>query len=84
MVPRTSKSLEYNARDSFPHSPVVEAWRVDSCSAAAPPAPRPVWLQAADRWTDISSSLLERLTNNGAAAWPGGCSGVVVNRTTAP
>lgn len=37
---------------------------------------------AADRWTDISSPLLARLTNNGAkAAWPGGCSGVVVNRT---
>ena len=38
--------------------------------------------QAAERWTDISSLLLERLTNNGAKpAWPGGCSGVVVNRT---
>ena len=37
---------------------------------------------AADRWTDISTPLLERLTNSGAkAAWPGGCSGVVVNRT---
>jgi len=37
---------------------------------------------AADRWTDISSSFLERLTNGGAKpAWPGGCSGVVVNRT---
>jgi len=39
-------------------------------------------IQAADKWTDISSALLERLTNNGAKlAWPGGCSGVVVNRT---
>lgn len=37
---------------------------------------------AADIWADISSPLLERLTNNGVkAAWPGGCSGVVVNRT---
>ena len=37
---------------------------------------------AAERWIDISSSLLERVTNNGAKpAWPGGCSGVVVNRT---
>jgi photosystem II stability/assembly factor-like uncharacterized protein len=37
---------------------------------------------AADRWTDITSSLISRLTNNGAkASWPGGCSGVVVNRT---
>ena len=37
--------------------------------------------QAADGWTHISTRLLERLTNNGAkAAWPGGCSGVVVNR----
>lgn len=32
-------------------------------------------------WTDISSALLERLTNSGTKlAWPGGCSGVVVNR----
>lgn len=38
--------------------------------------------RAADKWTDVSSPLLGRLTNNGAkAAWPGGCSGVVVNRT---
>ncbi|HYV29036.1 MAG TPA: hypothetical protein VFA77_15990 [Candidatus Eisenbacteria bacterium] len=37
---------------------------------------------AADGWTDISSPLLERLTNSGAKSpWPGGCSGVVVNRT---
>jgi hypothetical protein len=37
---------------------------------------------AAEQWTDVSSALLERLTNNGAKlAWPGGCSGVVVNRT---
>src|SRR6185369_10484080 len=39
---------------------------------------------AADTWTDISGSLLEHLTNNGAKLpWPGGCSGVVVNRTNA-
>src|SRR6185503_2655245 len=39
-------------------------------------------IQAADKWTDVSSALLERLTNSGVkAAWPGGCSGVVVNRT---
>ena len=38
--------------------------------------------RAADQWTDISTPLLERLTNQGAKlAWPGGCSGVVVNRT---
>src|SRR5512136_2492265 len=38
-------------------------------------------VQAADSWTDVSSSLLERLTNSGIKlAWPGGCSGVVVNR----
>src|SRR5689334_10907408 len=38
--------------------------------------------RAAEQWTDISSSLMQRLTNNGAKlAWPGGCSGVVVNRT---
>ena len=38
-------------------------------------------VQAADRWTDISTSLLERLTNSGAKLpWPGGCSGVVASR----
>lgn len=39
--------------------------------------------RAADEWKDVSSALLQRLTNSGAKpAWPGGCSGVVVNRTT--
>lgn len=34
-----------------------------------------------DHWIDISSPLLQQLTNNGAKpAWPGGLSGVVVNR----
>ena len=38
--------------------------------------------QAADMWTDVSSGLLARLTNSGAKPdWPGGCSGVVVDRT---
>ncbi len=38
-------------------------------------------LLAAD-WVDITSPLLTRLTNSGAKAdWPGGCAGVVVNRT---
>ncbi|HZR17369.1 MAG TPA: hypothetical protein VFE51_08580 [Verrucomicrobiae bacterium] len=38
-------------------------------------------IQAADQWTDVSSSLLERLTNSGSKQpWPGGCSGVVANR----
>lgn len=38
--------------------------------------------QAADSWKDISSPLMDRVTNNGAKpVWPGGCSGVVVNRT---
>ena len=38
--------------------------------------------RAADNWIDISSALVARLTNDGAKlAWPGGCSGVVVNRT---
>lgn len=32
-------------------------------------------------WTDISSSLLQRLTNHSTQlAWPGGCSGVTVHR----
>jgi photosystem II stability/assembly factor-like uncharacterized protein len=40
------------------------------------------FLHAADDWTDISSPLLERLAKEGAKTeWPGGCSGVVVNRT---
>ena len=38
-------------------------------------------VQADDRWTDVSTSLLDRLTNSGAKPpWPGGCSGVVANR----
>ncbi len=38
--------------------------------------------RAAEQWTDISTPLLARLTNSGAKfGWPGGCSGVVVNRT---
>src|SRR5438105_15520237 len=38
--------------------------------------------QVAGTWTAISSSLVERLTNNGVkAAWPGGCSGVAGKRT---
>ncbi|MFM8470336.1 MAG: WD40/YVTN/BNR-like repeat-containing protein, partial [Limisphaerales bacterium] len=36
---------------------------------------------AADGWVDISTALLTGLTNSGVkGAWPGGCSGVVVNR----
>lgn len=38
--------------------------------------------RAAATWEDISSELLMRITNSGAKLdWPGGCSGVVVNRT---
>jgi photosystem II stability/assembly factor-like uncharacterized protein len=38
-------------------------------------------VRAAGTWTDISSTLLDRLTNSGVKlAWPGGCSGVVANR----
>jgi photosystem II stability/assembly factor-like uncharacterized protein len=41
----------------------------------------PALIQAADTWTDISSSLLAQVTNSGAKlAWPGGCASVVVNR----
>lgn len=41
-----------------------------------------VSVQAADEWTDVSGFLLKRATNNVAKQdWPGGCSGVVVNRT---
>ena len=39
--------------------------------------------RAADLWEDATGPLLARLTNSGAKqAWPGGCSGVVVDRTT--
>jgi hypothetical protein len=39
--------------------------------------------QAADTWTDISTPLIERLQSQGQKlAWPGGCSGVVVDRLT--
>jgi hypothetical protein len=38
-------------------------------------------VQAADTWTDVSTSLIERLTNSGSKlGYPGGCSGVVANR----
>lgn len=36
----------------------------------------------AEPWVDVTSPLLARITNNGVKLdWPGGCSGVVVNRT---
>ncbi len=39
------------------------------------------FVSAHGAWTDVSSPLFERLTNSGTKlAWPGGCSGVVVNR----
>lgn len=38
-------------------------------------------LSAAEQWTDISSAMVANLTNSGVKLpWPGGCSGVVVNR----
>ena len=38
-------------------------------------------VQAADSWTDISTPLLERLTNSGSKlGYPGGCSGIAANR----
>jgi photosystem II stability/assembly factor-like uncharacterized protein len=43
----------------------------------------PASAQAAGTWTDISSPLLARLTNSGVKlGWPGGCSGVAVDRLT--
>src|SRR5712675_1895294 len=58
------------------------SWRCRVLAFYSTAALLSVSAQAADRWTDISSSLLGRLTNNGAKQdWPGGCSGVVVNRT---
>jgi hypothetical protein len=41
----------------------------------------PIVLSAADAWVDISGAMLAGLTNSGVKlAWPGGCSGVVVDR----
>jgi hypothetical protein len=41
-----------------------------------------VSVRAASEWIDVSSVLTTRLTNDGVKLdWPGGCSGVVVNRT---
>jgi hypothetical protein len=38
--------------------------------------------RAASEWVDVSSALTTRLTNDGVKLdWPGGCSGVVANRT---
>ena len=37
---------------------------------------------ASEKWTDISTTLVNGLTNSGSRLdWPGGCSGVIVNRT---
>jgi photosystem II stability/assembly factor-like uncharacterized protein len=39
--------------------------------------------RAADTWTDISTTLIDGLKSKGVKlGWPGGCSGVVVNRLT--
>jgi photosystem II stability/assembly factor-like uncharacterized protein len=39
--------------------------------------------EAAETWTDISTPLIEKLKGQGEKlAWPGGCSGVVVDRLT--
>jgi len=47
------------------------AWLVSSSGSAR-----------AAEWVDVSSGLLTRLTNDGVKlGWPGGCSGVVANRT---
>ena len=40
-------------------------------------------VQAADTWTEISGPLPDRLKSEGSKpAWPGGCSGVVMDRLT--
>ena len=40
-------------------------------------------VQAAEMWIDISTSLIEKLKSQGdKLAWPGGCSGVSVDRLT--
>ncbi len=76
----TSKTLEpMQTILSFAFHPFRHGAVLAICGAVMLPG---FSASAADQWTDISSSLLERLTNNGAkAGWPGGCSGVVVNRT---
>ncbi len=58
--------------------------RANFCLVATILAALPVLAQplaADDNWVDITSPLLERIENDGMeTAWPGGCSGVVVNR----
>ncbi len=53
-------------------------------SAAVFAAGTAVWAAPPeDDWTDVSSALTERLgKESGKTEWPGGCSGVVVNRLT--
>ena len=59
-----------------PPLPPVLAILLAAATHAAGAGARPAW-------TDIATPFLERLTNHGAKpAWPGGCSGVVVNRLT--
>jgi photosystem II stability/assembly factor-like uncharacterized protein len=59
---------------TLPHSLVL----ILCCAAAL----MNVSVRAATSWTDISSPLLARITNSGAKLdWPGGCSGVVADRT---
>lgn len=61
-------------------NPIFCVWFRASAFAAVLFALNPV--RAGEQWIDMTSPLLERLTNNGAKpSWPGGCSGVVVNRT---
>jgi hypothetical protein len=63
-------------KTSFPAGPVLATITAAAVAAAGP------CLRAADEWTDISTPLVERLAKDGMkTAWPGGCSGVVVDRT---
>src|SRR5256885_13781200 len=38
-------------------------------------------VHGAEQWVDVSTPLLAKMTNSGVKlAWPGGCSGVIVDR----
>lgn len=53
---------------------LVFPWLLAMLAAAVP-------VRAVEPWVDISTPLVQRITNSGKVpGYPGGCSGVVVNR----
>src|SRR5215472_8001199 len=66
----------------FSQAPRIR-WRAVALSICIAVNTAPRAIQGAETWTDVSTTLLAHLTNSGVPlVWPGGCSGVVVNRLT--